>query len=127
MLADINHGTLLCRDMKPENVLYRSPAADAEPVIADFGLSKDMDVHEAGTSLVGTPGYVSPEIIRDRVYGPEADVWALGVITYILLCGYPPFYAENNKDLYAQVGGGHACGRWRCCVWSATGSYTRLQ
>ena len=83
--------------------MYASRESAAEPVIADFGLAKLVGQTEVHASLVGTPGYLSPEIISSRVYTPACDVWSLGVILYILLCGYPPFYAEDNKALYEQI------------------------
>jgi serine/threonine protein kinase len=83
----LHQNRIIHRDIKPENVLYTSSSPDAEPVLADFGLARLQDRPEVHASLVGTPGYLSPEIIRDRVYTPACDVWALGVILYILLCG----------------------------------------
>ena len=92
------------RDLKPENILYESNAPDAEPLIADFGLARVIATErEATPSLVGTPQYMAPEVITSRTYGPPCDVWALGVLTYILLCGYPPFWSDtpDNRDMYA--------------------------
>jgi serine/threonine protein kinase len=54
----------------------------------------------------GTPGYVAPEILEGRPYGERVDCWSLGVITYILLAGFPPFYDENNATLFAQIKAG---------------------
>ena len=109
---------LCCR---PENILYSTPEAVAEPVIADFGLAKIVGKVEVHASLVGTPGYLSPEIITSRIYTPACDVWALGVILYILLCGYPPFYAEDNKALYEQIVAGafefHEDAWHEVCAW----------
>lgn len=51
----------------------------------------------------GTPGYVAPEILKGVAYGKEVDMWSIGVILYILLCGFPPFYDDNNKKLFAQI------------------------
>lgn len=51
----------------------------------------------------GTPGYVAPEILRGTAYGKEVDIWSIGVILYILLCGFPPFYDDNNKKLFALI------------------------
>jgi serine/threonine protein kinase len=51
----------------------------------------------------GTPGYVAPEILKGLAYGKEVDMWSIGVILYILLCGFPPFYDDNNKKLFAQI------------------------
>lgn len=104
-LNQLHKAGIVHRDIKPENILLScANINEAEPVIADFGLSKIMEEDEAPT-LVGTPAYLSPEIIKSRHYSPAGDVWALGVIAYVLLCGYPPFYAENNdtKELYAQI------------------------
>ncbi len=55
------------------------------------------------TGFAGTPGYLSPELIKREAYGKEVDVWACGVIMYILLVGYPPFWDEDQKKLYAQI------------------------
>lgn len=49
------------------------------------------------TAACGTPGYVAPEILEGRPYGKEVDMWSVGVIAYILMCGFPPFYDENNS------------------------------
>ncbi|KAJ2997941.1 hypothetical protein HDV02_005036 [Globomyces sp. JEL0801] len=51
----------------------------------------------------GTPGYVAPEVLRKKGYGPQVDMWSLGVITYILLCGYPPFFDLNNAELFKKI------------------------
>lgn len=76
------------RDLKPENLLYQSTAEDAEIKIADFGLAKLIKGDSLMQTACGTPGYVAPEILEGRPYGPEVDLWSLGVITYILYgCG----------------------------------------
>ncbi|XP_046895265.1 calcium/calmodulin-dependent protein kinase type 1B [Hypomesus transpacificus] len=90
------------RDLKPENLLFETPAADSKIVISDFGLSKMEDQGVLSTAC-GTPAYVAPELLQQKSYGKEVDLWALGVITYILLCGYPPFYDENDSHLYRQI------------------------
>jgi len=61
---------------------------------------------EMMTTICGTPGYVAPEILRNQKYDKSVDVWSAGVILYILLCGYPPFYEENNAALYRQIKSG---------------------
>lgn len=93
------------RDLKPENLLYYSRADDSKIMISDFGLSKmleDDDSDQLGTAC-GTPGYVAPEVLRRKPYGKAVDVWSIGVIAYILLCGYPPFYHENDSELFKQI------------------------
>ncbi|XP_031832192.1 calcium/calmodulin-dependent protein kinase I isoform X2 [Nomia melanderi] len=90
------------RDLKPENLLYYSPDEDSKIMISDFGLSKMEDSGIMETAC-GTPGYVAPEVLAQKPYGKAVDVWSIGVISYILLCGYPPFYDENDAVLFAQI------------------------
>ncbi|XP_061506795.1 calcium/calmodulin-dependent protein kinase type 1 [Anopheles gambiae] len=90
------------RDLKPENLLYYSAAEDSKIMISDFGLSKMEDSGFMATAC-GTPGYVAPEVLAQKPYGKAVDVWSIGVISYILLCGYPPFYDENDANLFAQI------------------------
>jgi len=96
------------RDLKPENILLTSKNDDDSVKIADFGFAKQIDTSsdEALSTSCGTPGYVSPEILNGQKYGPEVDMWSLGVIVYILLCGYPPFFHDNQKELFKQIRGG---------------------
>lgn len=90
------------RDLKPENLLYYSADEDSKIMISDFGLSKIEDSGIMATAC-GTPGYVAPEVLAQKPYGKAVDVWSIGVISYILLCGYPPFYDENDANLFAQI------------------------
>ena len=87
------------RDLKPENLLYSSPDKGAIIKISDFGLARYIDKDLMMTQC-GTPGYVAPEIIKGEGYKEEIDWWSVGVILYILLCGFPPFYDENNDKLF---------------------------
>ncbi|TPX68139.1 hypothetical protein CcCBS67573_g07281 [Chytriomyces confervae] len=91
------------RDLKPENLLLSDKTADAKIMISDFGLSKIFNDDEVMRTACGTPGYVAPEVLKRQGYGREIDLWSLGVITYILLCGYPPFYDQNNVELFKQI------------------------
>jgi calcium/calmodulin-dependent protein kinase I len=95
------------RDLKPENLLYCSPKADANIKITDFGLAKLKNSPEDGeqkmVTACGTPGYVAPEVLKNEPYGPAVDLWSMGVILYILLCGFPPFYHESTTMLYKQI------------------------
>jgi len=90
------------RDLKPENLLYYCPDEDSKIMISDFGLSKMEDSGIMATAC-GTPGYVAPEVLAQKPYGKAVDVWSIGVISYILLCGYPPFYDESDSYLFAQI------------------------
>eukprot|EP00299_Pterocystis_sp_00344_P009189 c3775_g1_i1.p1 GENE.c3775_g1_i1~~c3775_g1_i1.p1 ORF type:complete len:366 (+),score=73.30 c3775_g1_i1:42-1100(+) len=100
------HG-IVHRDLKPENILFANPAPDAPIKIADFGLAKLYQPSEDGDNLktlCGTPGYVAPEVLKNRSgYTPQCDMWSLGVILYIVLCGYPPFQHEQQAKLFKQI------------------------
>merc|ERR1712010_116627 len=90
----LHEKNVIHRDLKPENILLASPDQDTDCKVADFGLSKlfPEDSHEMKTqTLCGTPGYVAPEVLNRVKYGEKIDVWSLGVIAYISLCGFPPF------------------------------------
>ena len=91
------------RDLKPENFLFLTPADDAPIKIIDFGLSRH-DTQNFGVmkTKVGTPYYVAPEVLK-REYTKSCDVWSIGVITYILLCGYPPFYGDSDNEIFESV------------------------
>ncbi|KAI9822450.1 MAG: hypothetical protein M1827_000169 [Pycnora praestabilis] len=94
-----DHG-IVHRDLKPENLLFRTPEDNADLLIADFGLSRIMDEEQFHvlTTTCGTPGYMAPEIFRKTGHGKPVDVWAIGVITYFLLCGYTPFDRDSNLE-----------------------------
>jgi len=91
------------RDLKPENLLLRDPQTTSEVKLADFGLSKIVSQQVAMQTACGTPGYVAPEVLMARGYDKEVDMWSIGVITYILLCGFPPFYNEKLQLLFDQI------------------------
>ena len=97
------------RDLKPENILLSEPAVkggrDPDIKIADFGLARFMNAGEMMKTACGTPGYVAPEVLKNKGYNqPGAvDMWSAGVILYILLCGFPPFYEEELPALFDQI------------------------
>lgn len=91
------------RDLKPENLIYSSDADDAVLKITDFGLAKYSAQSTLLTTACGTPNYVAPEVLEGKDYSQEVDLWSLGVILYILLCGFPPFYDESTAGLYRQI------------------------
>lgn len=94
------------RDLKPENLLYASQEEDADIKIADFGLAKLINEGQFMETACGTPGYVAPEVLKQEPYTAAVDMWSVGVITYILLCGFPPFYDQNNAALFQQIKSG---------------------
>ncbi|XP_060898011.1 calcium/calmodulin-dependent protein kinase type 1 isoform X3 [Labrus mixtus] len=91
------------RDLKPENLLYYSMDEDSKIMISDFGLSKIEGTGSVMATACGTPGYVAPEVLAQKPYSKAVDCWSIGVIAYILLCGYPPFYDENDAKLFEQI------------------------
>ncbi|XP_061840876.1 calcium/calmodulin-dependent protein kinase type 1 isoform X3 [Nerophis lumbriciformis] len=91
------------RDLKPENLLYDSMDQDSKIMISDFGLSKIEGSGSVMSTACGTPGYVAPEVLAQKPYSKAVDCWSIGVIAYILLCGYPPFYDENDAKLFEQI------------------------
>lgn len=102
-----HHNSIVHRDLKPENLLLASKEKGAVVKLADFGLAVEMDSDKySWHGFAGTPGYLSPEVLRKEPYGKPVDMWACGVILYILLVGYPPFWDEDQHRLYAQIKAG---------------------
>ncbi|KAJ0397195.1 hypothetical protein ATCC90586_007633 [Pythium insidiosum] len=92
------------RDLKPENLLLVSKDDDASIKLADFGFAKKVVVDDSGlVTTCGTPGYVAPEILEGESYGKPVDVWSVGIITYILLAGYPPFHDDSQPILFRKI------------------------
>mmetsp|Transcript_18465 Transcript_18465/g.36964 ORF Transcript_18465/g.36964 Transcript_18465/m.36964 type:complete len:504 (+) Transcript_18465:28-1539(+) len=92
------------RDLKPENFLFESAEEHAVIKIIDFGLSRHEDTSPSHMmkTKVGTPYYVAPEVLN-KEYDKSCDMWSIGVISYILLCGYPPFYGDNDHEIFVSV------------------------
>ena len=85
------------RDLKLENLLYYDDTEDSKILVADFGLSEYEWELKEGSPVCGTPGYLAPEVIARQPCTTSADMWSIGVIAYILLAGYPPFYANPDE------------------------------
>ncbi|MCO5569293.1 hypothetical protein L7F22_023005 [Adiantum nelumboides] len=94
------------RDLKPENFLLLNKSEDSPLKTTDFGLSVFFKPGDVFKDVVGSAYYVAPEVLR-RHYGPEADVWSIGVILYILLSGVPPFWAETEQGIFDAIIEGH--------------------
>lgn len=102
-LKYLHENDIVHRDLKPENLLYENNGDDARLKIADFGLSKIMEKEVMMNTVCGTPGYCAPEILKGRRYDCSVDLWSVGVITYILLCGYEPFFDDNEAEMFKKI------------------------
>ena len=99
----LHESNIVHRDLKPENLLFKARDNVDEITVTDFGLAKIANDAASLKTACGTPNYVAPEILFQRGYGKEVDVWSLGVILFILLCGYPPFYDESDSALFELI------------------------
>lgn len=98
------------RDLKPENILYESVEDNATLKLADFGLAELLNPETMMMATCGTPTYIAPEIIaltnpksKSEGYDSKVDMWSLGVILYILVCGFPPFHADDDFQLFKAI------------------------
>ncbi|XP_044276079.1 calcium/calmodulin-dependent protein kinase type II subunit gamma isoform X9 [Varanus komodoensis] len=106
-VSHIHQQDIVHRDLKPENLLLASKCKGAAVKLADFGLAIEVQgEQQAWFGFAGTPGYLSPEVLRKDPYGKPVDIWACGVVLYILLVGYPPFWDEDQHKLYQQIKAG---------------------
>lgn len=102
-VARLHLAGVVHRDLKPENLLFESEAEDSRLLIVDFGLGAFAD--PAGLpfeDVVGSAYYVAPEVLRKK-YTESCDVWSAGIITYILLVGYPPFWAPTETGIFYKI------------------------
>ncbi|KAJ3370372.1 hypothetical protein GGF31_004203 [Allomyces arbusculus] len=99
-VAYLHDQNVIHRDLKPENLLFRTADEDSDLMIADFGLARclESDSYPLLTTVCGTPGFMSPEILQHLPYGKPVDMWAIGCITYFLLVGYTPFDRNSTAD-----------------------------
>lgn len=103
-LKYLHSQNIVHRDMKPENLLFKTADSDADLVICDFGIARNSsDTSSTLDNVCGSPGYVAPEVLNHKDYGTPIDMWAVGVIAYTLLCGYMPFRAEDQAELTYEV------------------------
>ncbi|KAF9357772.1 hypothetical protein BGX34_009226 [Mortierella sp. NVP85] len=96
------------RDLKPENLLFLDKSENARLMITDFGLSKVLtNGDDVLMTACGTPGYVAPEVLEQIGHGKPVDMWSIGIIAYTLLCGYTPFWGEDQATLFGNIIAGH--------------------
>ena len=107
VLQSVQHchdSNIVHRDLKPENLLLSSKEKSAICKLADFGLAIEVENGKLGWfGFAGTPGYLSPEILKKEAYNKAVDLWACGVILYILLCGFPPFNGSTDTDIMNSI------------------------
>jgi serine/threonine protein kinase len=108
-LSYMHKHNVVHRDIKPENILFETEDEDSPIKIIDFGLARKHYANKPPMkTIVGTPYYIAPDVLR-KSYGKACDLWSVGVITYTLLAGYPPFNATEMKGVYAAVQSGKYC------------------
>ena len=90
------------RDLKPENILFDSLKMDSEIKIIDFGLSRKYSQDEKMHTILGTPYYVAPEVLKGE-YDEKCDIWSIGAMTYLILCGEPPFTGVSNNEIFKKI------------------------
>ena len=83
-------------DLKPDNFLFLNETPSSPLKIIDFGMSKFVQRRKYFQVICGTPYYVAPEVISGK-YSEHCDIWSLGVVMFVMLFGYPPFYADQEK------------------------------
>ena len=101
-IAHCHNRGITHRDLKPENILFDSNKEDAEIKLIDFGLSRKYDKEQKMHSILGTPYYVAPEVLKGE-YDEKCDIWSIGAVAYLLLCGEPPFTGNSNNEIFKKI------------------------
>ena len=90
------------RDIKPENILFETDELNSEIKLIDFGLSRKYSADQKMHTILGTPYYIAPEVLKGN-YDEKCDIWSIGVLTYIMLCGEPPFKGKSNNEIFMKI------------------------
>ncbi|XP_029105050.1 MAP kinase-activated protein kinase 3-like isoform X2 [Scleropages formosus] len=98
-IEHLHHMNIAHRDVKPENLLYTTKESNAVLKLTDFGFAKETTLQNSLQTPCYTPYYVAPEVLGPEKYDKSCDMWSLGVIMYILLCGFPPFYSNTGQAI----------------------------
>ena len=101
-IAYLHARNIVHRDLKAENLLFESPAEDANLKLIDFGVSSECLKGNKLKETLGTPYYIAPEVLLQS-YDEKCDIWSCGIILYVLLCGYPPFNGDNDQEILESV------------------------
>jgi calcium-dependent protein kinase len=97
------HNMNFChRDLKPENIIFESTSSDSEVKLIDFGLSSKFKNNEKMHTILGTPYYIAPEVLKGD-YDNKCDIWSIGTIAYLMLTGNPPFNGRSTKDVFNEI------------------------
>uniref|UniRef100_A0A0N4WBH4 non-specific serine/threonine protein kinase n=1 Tax=Haemonchus placei TaxID=6290 RepID=A0A0N4WBH4_HAEPC len=100
-VAHLHRMNIAHRDIKPENLLYVDNTPNSRLKLTDFGFAKRTDESEplGLATACYTPYYCAPEVLGAEKYDKSCDLWSVGVVMYILLCGYPPFFSQNGLPM----------------------------
>ena len=100
----VHKRNIVHRDLKPENLLVdeNRSSRDIHIKVIDFGTSRTFDPKRKMKEQLGTPYYIAPEVLRKK-YNQKCDIWSLGVIMYVLFCGYPPFGGKTAEEIFENV------------------------
>ncbi|KAL6695314.1 calcium/calmodulin dependent protein kinase [Trichoderma pleuroticola] len=102
-VAYLHRNLIIHRDIKPENIVYASKALDSPVILTGFGVSTiQSSANEVFYDFVGSFGYAAPEVVQKVGHGRAADIWSVGVVTYVLLCGYTPLRSDNIQDFLEE-------------------------
>ena len=96
-------GNIVHRDLKPENILFETEDENSQIKLVDFGFAEVFNPKKGMKDILGTPLFIAPEIISSKKYGSKADIWSLGVVTYFLLSGDPPFDGDDKNELFGAI------------------------
>ncbi|GAU93692.1 hypothetical protein RvY_05590 [Ramazzottius varieornatus] len=98
-VAHLHSMQIAHRDIKPENLLYSKAGPDGVLKLTDFGFAKELTANNTLKTPCYTPYYVAPEVLGPEKYDKSCDMWSIGVVMYILICGYPPFYSNHGLPI----------------------------
>lgn len=102
-MGEIHKRTIVHRDLKPENLLLREAKNDTGILVADFGFATHCKKGQYLKTRCGTPAFVAPEIVLGSPYNEKCDMWSIGCLLYMLICGYPPFSGKDHNDLFRKI------------------------
>lgn len=105
-VASLHRVGIAHRDIKPQNLLLTTKDNVTDIKLADFGFARRVLYPESLTSRVGTPTYVSPQVLKNHPHDERVDLWSIGVVVYVLLVGYPPFIDEDQNELFRKIRNG---------------------